>query len=226
MPLRVVRLRSCEVHASVLSATAILEFTRRLSSADPTPGGGSASALVGALGAALAGMVARLTAKSPKFASVAQRMAQAADEADGLSKEFLAAIDEDVVAFDKVSAAYRMPKQSDAEKRAREQALQPALVVATDVPMRVVELATSTVKLALELVEAGNPNAISDAGCAALFAQAAARGAALNVRINIKSLADATLAASYEARLGDMLAQIGLRTEVAIVKVERSVERN
>lgn len=209
----------------MLSSLSVNEFAQRLQSADPTPGGGSASALTGALGASLASMVARLTAKSPKFASIAERMGRAASEASDLAREYVAAIDEDAAAFDKVSAAYRMPKQDDAERSARDEAIQRALVAATDAPMRVVELGLRGAKLALELVETGNPNAISDAGCAAFFSQAGARGAALNVRINIKSLEDATLAASYESRLADLLAQIGLLVEVAIVKVERAVER-
>ena len=209
----------------MLSALSIDEFARRLQSADPTPGGGSASALTGAMGASLAGMVARLTVKSPEFSAIAPRMERAAAEATDLVKEFVAAIDEDAAAFDKLSAAYRMPKRSEAEQAARDAAVQQALVGATDVPMRVVELGLRSAKLSLELAEAGNANAISDAGCAALFSQAAARGAALNVRINIKSLKSAALALSYEKRLEDFLAQIGLVVEVAVVKVERAVER-
>ena len=209
----------------MLSSLSINEFAQRLESADPTPGGGSASALTGALGAALASMVARLTAKSPKYASIAQRMERAATEASDLAREYLTAIDEDAAAFDRVSAAYRMPKQSDAERSVRDDAIQRGLIAATDAPMRVVELGLHGAKLALELVETGNPNAVSDAGCAALFSQAGARGAALNIRINLKSLKDATLAASYESRLANMLAQIGMLVEVAVVKVERAVER-
>ena len=209
----------------MLSSLSVNEFAQRLESADPTPGGGSASALTGALGAALAGMVARLTAQSPKFAAIAPRMQAAAAEASGLVREMLAAIDEDAAAFDKVSAAYRMPKQSEPEKSARDKAVQAALVGATDAPMRIVELALRAAKLSLELVEAGNTNAVSDAGCAALFSQAAARGAALNVRINIKSLKDSTLADSYSKRLDDLIAQIGIVVEVAVVRVERTVER-
>jgi len=148
-----------------------------------------------------------------------------ATKASDLAREYIKAIDEDAAAFDKVSAAYRLPKQTDAERSARDQAIQNALVLATDAPMRVVELGLRGAKLALELVETGNPSAISDAGCAALFSQAGARGAALNVRINIESLKDPALAASYEDRLADMLAQIGLLVEVAVVKVERAVER-
>lgn len=209
-----------------LATLSISEYARRLASADPTPGGGSASAVVGALGAALISMVAQLTGASPKFAPIAERMRIVAGEGQRFSASFIAAIDEDVAAFDKVSAAYKLPKGTDTERTARTAEIQTALVGATDVPMKVVKLALETVRFAVELVDAGNPNAISDAGCAALFAQTAARGAALNIRINIKALKDAALAESYESRLSDLLAQIGILTEVAVVKVEHAVLRD
>jgi formiminotetrahydrofolate cyclodeaminase len=209
-----------------LATLSISEYARRLASADPTPGGGSASAVVGALGASLVSMVAQLTAASPNFAPIAERMRVVAGEGQRLSASFIAAIDEDVAAFDKVSAAYKLPKSTDAERASRTAEIQTALAGASDVPMQVVELALETVRFAVELVDASNPNAISDAGCAALFAQTAARGAALNIRINIKALKDAARAASYESRLSDLLAQIGILTEVAVVKVEHAVLRD
>jgi formiminotetrahydrofolate cyclodeaminase len=208
-----------------LATLSISEYARRLASADPTPGGGSASAVVGAMGASLVSMVAQLTAASPKFAPFAERMRVVAGEGQRLSGAFIAAIDEDVAAFDRVSAAYRLPKSTDAERATRTAALQAALVGASDVPMHVVKLALETVRLAVELVDAGNPSALSDAGCAALFGQTAARGAALNIRINIKALKDDALARSYESQLSDLLAQIGILTEVAVVKVEHAVLR-
>jgi len=208
-----------------LSTLGIDAYARALASAAPTPGGGSASAVVAVLAAALASMVARLTGDSPKFAPLAPRMKAIADEAARLSDAFLSAIDTDVAAFDRVSAAYKLPKSTDAERAARSAAIQGALVGATDAPMRVVELGLQTSRLAMELVDAGNPNAISDAGCAALFAQAAARGAALNIRINVKGLKDTALVASYQRKLDDLLAQIGILTEVAVVKAERATER-
>ncbi len=210
----------------MLSTSPVDEYARKLSSSDPTPGGGSASAVVGAMGASLVSMVARLTEKSPKFADIASRMRAIAEEGQQLSAAFIAAIDEDVAAFDKVSAAYKLPKASEQEQQARKAAIAAALTGATDPPLRVVEFCLLTARLAVELVEAGNPNAISDAGCAALFAHAAAEGAALNVRINIKSLGDEKRAAAYETRLADMLAQIGLLADVAASKTGRAVARS
>jgi formiminotetrahydrofolate cyclodeaminase len=207
-----------------LSTSSIDSYARALASADPTPGGGSASALVGALAAALAAMVARLTASSPKFAPLAERMRAIADEAAQLMNSLLSAIDADVAAFDAVSAAYKLPKSSDAERAARSDAIQRALAGATDAPMHVVELCLQTAKLAVELVDAGNPNAISDAGCCSLFAHAAARGCALNIRLNVKGLKDVPKADSYRSKLDDLLAQIGILSEVAVVKAEHATE--
>lgn len=208
-----------------LSARSIDAYTRALASADPTPGGGSASALVAALAAALAGMVARLTASSPKYAALAARMDEIAREADGLVSDLLKAVDADVAAFDEVTTAYRMPKDSDERKAARSEAIQQALVSATNAPMHVVKRCAHIARLSVELVDAGNPNAISDAGCSALFAQAAARGAALNIRINVKGLKDADRATEYQKRLDTMLAEIGILVEVAVAKADRSTER-
>ncbi|MBV8365380.1 MAG: cyclodeaminase/cyclohydrolase family protein [Candidatus Eremiobacteraeota bacterium] len=208
-----------------LSACTIDAYTSALASAEPTPGGGSASALVGALAAALASMVARLTAASPKFAALAERMNAIAAEAGKLTNELLAAIDADVEAFNRVSAAYKLPKDSDERKHERSAAIQRALVGATDAPMHVVHLCLRVARLAVELVEAGNPNAISDAGCCALFAQAAARGCALNIRINAKGLKDSARAHAYQKNLDDRLAQIGILVEVAVARAERATER-
>ncbi|HZV78684.1 MAG TPA: cyclodeaminase/cyclohydrolase family protein [Candidatus Binatus sp.] len=208
-----------------LSARSIDAYTQALASADPTPGGGSASALVAALAAALASMVARLTAASPKYAAVATRMNEIAREADGLVGDLVKAIDADVAAFEEVTSAYRMPKDSDERKAARSEAIQHALVSATNAPMHVVDRCALIARLSNELVDTGNPNAISDAGCSALFAQTAARGAALNIRINVKGLKDADRATEYQKRLDTMLAEIGILVEVAVSKADRATER-
>src|SRR5215467_657794 len=133
--------RACVSFATL----SISEYARRLASADPTPGGGSASAVAGALGASLVSMVARLTAASPAFTTHAERMRIVAERGERLSSAFLASSDEDVAAFDKVSAAYKLTKSTDAERTARTSAIQTALIGASDVPMHVVELALETV---------------------------------------------------------------------------------
>jgi formiminotetrahydrofolate cyclodeaminase len=211
-----------ETHLTV-SALAFEAYVRKLSSGDPTPGGGSAAAATGAFAAALVRMVAALTAGSPKFKDVAQRATAIGVEAERLMEVLLRSVDEDVSAFDAVTAAYKMPKSSDAEKAARSTAIQDALRAATEPPMRVVDASVAACRLAAELVDYGNPSAISDVGCAALFAGAAAQGAALNVGINAKSLKDRAAADAYAERVRSALAQVDLLTEVVFGKVRAAV---
>jgi formiminotetrahydrofolate cyclodeaminase len=196
-------------------------FTRKLASADPTPGGGSVAAATGAFGAGLVRMVALLTANSPKYAAVAQRCEAAARSAQALTDELLTLVDEDAAAFDRVSAAYRLPKSSDAEKSARSARIQSALADAIDPPLRVIAAALAISELAAELVDIGNQNALSDVGGAALCAQAAAHGAALNVDINAGALKDRARARTYTERVHAQLAQVSLLVEVILGKLMR-----
>jgi formiminotetrahydrofolate cyclodeaminase len=202
----------------------VSDYARKLASADPTPGGGSAAAAVGAFAAGLVSMVAALTANSPKFADVADRARALGASASTIVNECIGCIDKDVAAFDRVSEAYKLPKSTDAEKAARSTAIQSVLAGAAEPPLRVVELVQAACALAAELVDFGNPNAVSDIGCAAAFAQAAAKGAALNVEINVKSLKDRNAAKKLTARLRPALAQVNLLSEVVLGKVNALLE--
>ncbi len=199
-------------------------FTHKLASADPTPGGGSVAAAVGSFGAGLVCMVAQLTANSPKHAAVAQRCRSVGDAAQALADELLRLVDEDAASFDRVSAAYRLPKASDAEKAARSAGIQDALAGAIEPPLRVIDAAFRTCDLAAKLVDIGNPNALSDIGCAALCAQSAAQGAALNVEINAGGLKDRPLAERLTSRMHAQLAQVNLLAEVILGKLRASTE--
>ena len=205
-----------------LTALSVEAFTRKLASADPTPGGGSAAAAVGSFGAGLVRMVALLTANSPKYAAVAPRCTAAAQSAQALADELLKLVDEDAAAFDRVSEAYRLPKSSDAEKSARSAKIQAALSAAIEPPLRVIAASLAISELAAELVDIGNHNALSDIGCAALCAQAAAHGGALNVEINASALKDRALAHSYTERVHAQLAQVSLLAEVILGKLTRN----
>ncbi len=207
-----------------LTALALDAFTRKLASADPTPGGGSVAAAVGSFGAGLVRMVALLTANSPKHADVAERCTALAESAQTLVDEMLALVDADAASFDRVSAAYRMPKATTEEKATRSADIQIALAGAIDPPMRVIHAAHRTCVLAAELVDIGNPNAISDIGCAALCAQTAAQGAALNVAINAGSLKDRTRAQSFADAMHAELAQVALLAEVVLGKLRAKTE--
>lgn len=168
----------------------LTNFSEVLASGAPTPGGGCASALSGALAAGLAAMVARTTAASKKFADRAEQMNQVAIEADRLRGEFLALVDEDARAFDQVMAAFRMPKETPEQQAARSQAIQHAYRAAVEPPMRVCTRSLRVLELAAQVAEQGNPSAASDAGVSALLAATALEGGALNVQINLGSIKD------------------------------------
>lgn len=199
-------------------------FLGKLASSDPTPGGGSVAAAVGAYGAGLIGMVAHLTSSSPKHSAVADKCRTIADRAKELAEILLSLVDGDAASFDRVSAAYRLPKSTDAEKAARTLQIQEALDGAVQPPLRVIQCSREICDLAVELVDIGNPNALSDVGCAALCAQAATQGAALNVEINARSLKNRETAQRYLASLNASLAHVSLLSEVVLNKVHAAVE--
>jgi formiminotetrahydrofolate cyclodeaminase len=176
-------------------------YSEELASARPTPGGGSAATIVGALGAALVAMVARITSTSPKHAAKATDAASIVVRADRLRAELLSNRSNDERAFDAVIDAQALPRTTDAEKAARTARVQDALANAADVPLRSAELARDVLALSLEALELGNTHLASDAGCGAEFAYAALAGAAYNVRANHAWLHDKTLVESNEARL-------------------------
>jgi formiminotetrahydrofolate cyclodeaminase len=163
------------------------EFTARLASADPTPGGGSASAVAGAFGAALVAMLSRLSMGRGADDALFTRTAEAMDAARMTLLDFAAA---DARAYDAVMAAMRMPKGTDEEKRSRTQAIQFAMREAAEVPLDVAGQALAVLEAAREILSTANPNAVSDGAVAVLLSYAAAHGAIANVRINLTSLKD------------------------------------
>lgn len=165
-------------------------FTEALASGSPTPGGGSASALSGALAAGLVAMVARNTAANPDFADRAGELEEIAAGAERLRGKLVALVDEDAAAFDRVMAAFRLPKDTDELKAARSEAIQAGYRAAVEPPLRVCRDALAVLELAERVAERGNPNAVSDAGVAALLAAGALEGAALNVDINLGAIKD------------------------------------
>ncbi len=171
---------------------AVATFLETLAGSAPTPGGGAAAALAGATGAALLAMVARLTAGRKGFEEAALRMSQLVAVADRERAALLALAERDSAAFDAVMAAYRLPRRSDAEKANRSASVQIALAAAAEVPLEVARRAVALLPAALELLEKGNPNALSDALSAGQMLQAAAMSALANVDINVSSLTDAS----------------------------------
>jgi len=163
-------------------------FIDALADGSPTPGGGSAAAYSGAMGAALVAMVARLTLGKKKYAEISEQMLAILDEAEFLKKKLMTAVQDDSTAFDKVMSAFRLPKGSEEEQTARVAAIEKATLHAAEVPLETARLSVRVMELALEAVQIGNPNAITDAGTGATLAQAALTGAGYNIRTNALDL--------------------------------------
>jgi formiminotetrahydrofolate cyclodeaminase len=164
------------------------ELTARLASREPIPGGGSAAALAGAMGAALVSMVAELTIGRPDAEPHIDELHELRDGAVMRQGALLDLAEEDADAYAAVVAARRLPRETDGERAARAQSMRTAMVSAAEVPLRTAQVAAEVLALAQRIAPIGNPNASSDAGVAAQLASASVRGALLNVRINLPYL--------------------------------------
>lgn len=171
------------------------DYLHRLASADPTPGGGSAAALCGAMGAALVAMVARITRENPRYEARHAFADRCIGEADALRNGFLEARTLDEAAYGAVVEAMALPRATDEEKAARTARLQAALAQAAGAPLAAVNLCAALAALTERALDLENANLASDLGCAAEFARAALASSALNVRINHKFLKNDALIA-------------------------------
>ena len=183
------------------------EFVDLLASDAPAPGGGSAAALEGALGAALTAMVCGLTVGKKKYAEYQELAEEAQKKATDLKARFVDVMDRDTEAFNVVSAAFGMPKATDEEKAARSAAIQEGLKGCTKTPFEMMELAVETLELTASVLGKSNDSAASDLGVSALSLRAAIQGAWLNVLINIGSLKNKELAQDYRAKGEALLAK-------------------
>lgn len=183
------------------------EFVDLLASDAPAPGGGSAAALEGALGAALTAMVCGLTVGKKKYAEFEELARSAQTKALDLKARFVDVMDRDTEAFNVVSAAFGMPKATDEEKAARSAAIQKGLEGCTKTPFEMMELAVETLELTASILGKSNDSAASDLGVSALSLRAAIQGAWLNVLINIGSLKNKELAEDYRAKGEALLAK-------------------
>lgn len=201
------------------------EFLDMLASDSPTPGGGTAAAIAGAMGASLAAMVAALTLTKEKFVAVHDAIRPIAQAAASAHSEFGNLAREDAISYDLVVAARRLAKNTEAEKAARAEALQLAGRRATEVPMRTAKLAARMLALLPELVEKGNPSAASDAGSAALLLEAAAEGALLNVGINLSGIDDAAFVAAMQRDTAEIQADAQRFRAHVLAAVRKSFAR-
>ena len=182
-------------------------FADLLASDAPAPGGGSAAALEGALGAALTAMVCSLTVGKKKYAEYEELVQSAQAKANDLKARFVDVMDRDTEAFNVVSAAFGMPKATDEEKAARSAAIQKGLEGCTKTPFEMMELAVEALELTASILGKSNDSAASDLGVSALSLRAAIQGAWLNVLINISSLKNKELAGDYRAKGEALLAK-------------------
>jgi glutamate formiminotransferase/formiminotetrahydrofolate cyclodeaminase len=199
--------QGAEVEAveEVPETPAHIDFLERLASGSATPGGGSASAYAGSMAAALVAMVARLTIGKKKYAEVEQEMKNVVELAEALRASLSEAVARDAMAFEAVMAAYKLPKHSEHDEQVRAKAIEAATLEAARVPLDVADDAVKVMELALQVVEKGNINAITDGGTAAYLALTAVRGCALNVRVNLATLKDRDMAQTMVGRLEAMI---------------------
>ena len=172
------------------STSTCTEFVEVLASKAPVPGGGGASALVGAVGTALGNMVGSLTVGKKKYADVEEEMYELKAKCDQLQKDFLRLIERDAEVFEPLSKAYGMPKETEEEQAEKEKVMEAALKNAAEAPLCIMETIVDTMEMIRVLGEKGSRLAVSDAGVAILFAQAALEGASLNIFINTKMMKD------------------------------------
>ena len=177
------------------------KFLAELASSTPTPGGGGAAALCGALGIALGNMVGNLTQGKKKYADVQEDIAELNAKAEALRAGFVALVDADAEAFAPLSRAYSIPKDDPA----RDEIMEPALLKAAEAPLEIMRKCAEALELISGYAAKGSALAISDAGCAAALCGAAMEAAALNVKINTKSMKNRAVADNINAEMNELL---------------------
>ena len=189
------------------------EFVDVLASKAPVPGGGGASALVGAIGMALGNMVGSLTVGKKKYADVEADIIALKEKATALQADFLRLVDADVEAFEPLSKAYGMPKETEEQKAEKARVMAIVLKDACAVPMEIMEKCCEAIDVIEEFAAKGSALAISDAGVGVVFCKAALLGASLNVYINTKSMADKEYAASLNEKADKMIADYSKKAD-------------
>jgi len=196
-------------------------FAHETSRESPAPGGGTISAYMGALGAALGTMVANLSSHKPGWDDQWEKFSKWADKGQDLMAELLHLVDEDTEAFNRIMAAFGLPKKTDEDKAARSQAIQEATLYATEVPLHTMKASFRAFDICRAMAEEGNPNSVSDAGVGALAARAAVLGAGLNVKINAGSLKDREVADKLIGEANELIEKANA-AEQEIMKIVES----
>ena len=204
-----------------ITQTSIDEFLDRLASKDPTPGGGSAAAIMGAMGAALVSMVCNVSFGKKGCEAAEPELREICAQSEALRRRLTAMVADDVSAFDELMAAYKLPKNTDDEKQQRSLAIQASLKRATEVPLACARDCAEVIRQSRRAGEHGYLGVISDAGVAVSAAYAAARSAALNVYINAPSLKDRAFAERALAELDAIMTSCAAESE-AVYSLVRS----
>ncbi len=202
----------------------VKDFARETASESPAPGGGSVSAAMGAFGAALATMVANLSAHKRGWDERWKEFSDVAEKGWKIMDELTSLVDEDTAAFNRIMDVFAMPKGTPEEKAARAAAMEDATLYAATVPLKTMEASLKALPLALEMARKGNPASASDAGVAALAALAAIRGAELNVRINAAGLADKSAAAPLLTRAAEIVSEATSLQEQVLKAVNDNID--
>ena len=189
------------------------DFVEILSTKAPVPGGGGASALVGAIGTALGNMVGSLTVGKKKYAEVEADIIALKEKADALQKDFLHLVEEDARVFEPLSKAYGMPKDTEEEKAEKARVMEIVLKDACSVPMEIMKKCCEAIDIIEEFAQKDNVIALSDAGVGAAFCKAALLGASLNVFINTKSMANREYAEALNREAEEMIATYSAKAD-------------
>jgi formiminotetrahydrofolate cyclodeaminase len=201
----------------------VKKFLDKVSGNDPVPGGGSVAALSGSIAASLAAMVCGLTIGKKGYEGVEAEMQKLQQQALGMKDRFVADVDRDSEAYNKVFACFRMPKSTDEEKAARSEAIQEATKFAALVPMQVARNACDLMDVIGEVALEGNRNAVTDACVAMMSARSAVLGALLNVRINLGSLKDKTFVAQMQTLADELEEQTMLKEMKLLTKINQDL---
>lgn len=201
----------------------VSNFLDELASNSPTPGGGSVAALAGALGAALISMVGNLTVGKKKYEDVEEEIKRILSSSEKLRYELSQLIEEDVKVFNNFMSTYKMPKETEDEKKVRAEKIQESLIEAAKVPLKVAHKCLDILSLSKEVAEKGNINVVSDAGVAALLAEAALESAILNVKINLKMIKDEKTKEELSSSIQELLLKEKGQKEKVLEIVEQKI---
>ena len=201
----------------------VSNFLNELASNSPTPGGGSVAALAGALGAALISMVGNLTVGKKKYEDVEEEIKRILSSSEKLRYELSQLIEDDVKVFNNFMSTYKMPKETEDEKRVRAEKIQESLIKAAKVPLKVAYKCLDILSLSKEVAEKGNINVVSDAGVAALLAEAALESAILNVKINLKMIKDEKTKEELSSSIQELLLKEKGQKEKVLEIVEQKI---